>query len=249
MPKIGFCRWAFAFAGLILLPCCGVFAATAKPAQWLQIHIGPDSAACGFTIPNNPHSHKLPVLLWLHGGMRSANPEKGFTAHRAALELVPADSFYFVSPSAYAQADWLSDQGIQHIDQALQWVFSHYPARPDSIIAMGVSDGTLGIIRYTLQGRYPLARRILVSTFPDLALPANQVPQAASLRHGSWDIFVGGQDRLFPNGPVMTSLEVWRQAIPRLTVHFEPLGEHDVSWWFTHQKASLTAALGSHLSP
>lgn len=210
---------------------------------WLQIHVGPDSNAVGVTLPRNPKRKPLPVLLWLHGGMRSANPEKGFTAHRPALDLLPPDSAYFLSPSAHAGADWLSDGGMRHIDEALAWLFARYPARQDAIIALGVSDGTLGIIRYTLQGRYPLARRVLVSTYPDLALPADQVPMAAKLRGGTWDFFVGGKDRLFPAQPVLASLEAWKRALPRLRLHFEPEGEHDVGWWLQHQKPVLSAAL------
>lgn len=219
-------------------------AAAAKPdAAWRQIHVGPDSVACGYTLPPNTAHRPLPVLLWLHGGMRSGNREKGYTAHRPALELVPPDSFYFVSPSAYAGADWLSEAGVRHIDQALQWLFAHYPANSKAITAIGVSDGTLGIIRYTLAGRYPLERRVLVSTYPDLAVAAEGVAQEAKMRAGTWDIFVGGKDRLFPAGPVMASLQIWQKSLPRLRVHFEPEGEHDVGWWFEQQKTGLIAAL------
>lgn len=215
-----------------------------SPANsWLQIHVGPDSNAVGLTLPRNPKRKPLPVLLWLHGGMRSANREKGYTAHRAALDLLSPDSAYFLSPSAYAGADWLSEAGMRHIDGALAWLFAHTPARQDAIIAMGVSDGTLGIIRYTLQGSYPLARRVLVSTYPDLALPADQVPMAAKLRAGSWSFFVGGKDRLFPAQPVLASLEIWKRSLPQLRLHFEPEGEHDVSWWFQHRQPVLSAAL------
>ncbi len=212
-------------------------------SSWMQIRVGPDSNAVGLTLPRNPKRKPLPVLLWLHGGMRSANREKGFTAHRPALDLLSPDSAYFLSPSAYAGADWLSEAGMRHIDDALAWLFAHHPARADAILALGVSDGTLGIIRYTLHGRYPLARRILVSTYPDLALPADQVPMAAKLRSGSWDFFVGGKDRLFPAQPVLTTLEGWKHSLPQLRLHFEPEGEHDVSWWIQHQKPVLLAVL------
>jgi hypothetical protein len=211
--------------------------------SWLKVYVGPDSNVCGITTPTQKSKRPLPIVLWLHGGMRSRNPEKGYTAHRAALELLSQDSAYFISPSAYAGADWLSGAGIRHIDGCLDYVMAHYPVKASPIWGMGVSDGTLGLIRYTLQGKHSLARRVLVSTYPDLALPAHEVAGQVALTRGTWDIFIGGEDRLFPAQPVLQACQIWSRQLKNFHVHFEPQGEHDFSWWLAHQKVPIQAAL------
>jgi predicted esterase len=235
------------FLGLLLAlaACCqATVAKTHSPADlWLKVKIGPDSNACGITLPSATQPKGLPIVLWLHGGMRSRNTEKGWTAHRAALEWVAQEKAYFLSPSAFAGADWLSESGIRHIDGCLDYLRQHFPVQASPIWAIGVSDGTLGVIRYSLSGKYPLQRRVLISTYPDLALPANQVASHPQLQAGTWDVFVGGADRLFPAPQVVQACQLWSRQLKQFHLHFEPKGEHDLSWWMLNQKPQLVRAL------
>jgi len=218
----------FLFASLLFRP-------TTHAAGWsepLQIRVGPDSNACGLILPAPLKSR--PVVLWLHGGMRSQKTKKGWEADRFLPPLLKPGSYYVCSPSAYAGADWLTPAGMEHIDALLDYMERHYPVQMKKLILVGVSDGCLGALRYAREGRHKPARFILFSSYPPLAVDVDELLHQPVFTTTRWDVFQGGKDRLFPSDQVFPLLRKWAAANPQVTLHLYPEGEHDFSWYVEH---------------
>lgn len=217
------------------------FPAPPEAAPTLHLRLGPDSNACGISLPAGgaPKSGKAGLIVWLHGGMRSQNPEKGLEAHRGWLAYIPERRYYVCSPSAYAGAEWPTPRGLGHIEALIDHMLEAYPIDPGNVNMVGVSDGCLGVIAYSLQGAHPLRRRVLISSAPQLVLPLETLAGQPRFAQGTWDFVQGGKDRLFPADQVMPYLERFRAAYPNARVHAFPEGEHDFSWYAEHEPALL----------
>jgi pimeloyl-ACP methyl ester carboxylesterase len=202
----------------------------------LHVRIGADSNACGISRPAGgaPRTGKAGLIVWLHGGMRSANREKGLEAHRGWLAYLPPRRYYVCSPSAYGGADWLTPQGQAHIEALIGHMLQAYPIDPADISMVGVSDGSLGVIAYSLQGSRALRHRVLISSAPQLVLPPENLEGQARFTQGTWDFVQGGKDRLFPADQVMPYLDRFHTLYPNARVHAFPEGEHDFSWYADH---------------
>ena len=203
----------------------------------LQIRLGADSNACGIILPKP--LKRLPLILWLHGGMRSQKTTKGWEADRFLPPLLKPGSYYVCSPSAYAGADWLTPAGIAHIDALLDYMERHYPVRMKELILVGVSDGCLGALRYAREGGHKPARFILFSSYPPLAVDTDELLHQPAFTSTRWDIFQGGRDRLFPSAQVFPLLRDWAKLNPKVTLHLYPEGEHDFSWYVDHASPEI----------
>lgn len=212
----------------------------------LHLWLGPDSNACGITVPQlltNPKSgtqspkklsQRLGLILWLHGGMRSGNREKGLEAHRALIPFLKGDAYYLASPSAFAGEDWLTLKGQEHIENLITYMLEHYEIDSSNINLVGVSDGTLGVIEYSKQGHHKINRRVLISCNPQIVLPFDSLAGRANFATGTWDFFQGGRDRLFPANQTIPYLQEWERAYPNTQLHYFPDGEHDFSFYSNH---------------
>ena len=214
----------------------GASFAPGEPVPALHLRLGPDSNACGITVPSGRASKlgKAGLIVWLHGGMRSQNREKGFEAHRAWIGYTPPGRYYLCSPSAFGGAEWTTAQGLAHIDALIAHMLATYPIDPADINMIGVSDGSLGVIAYSLQGAHDLRRRILISSAPQLILPAENLGGQKRFAAGRWDFLQGGHDRLFPAHDVFPYLLRFTSLYPNAHLHGFPEGEHDFSWWVEH---------------
>ena len=225
---------------------------TPSASSALHIRLGPDSIACGITVPvpkaAGASRRKPGLIVWLHGGMGSQNREKGFEAHRALLPFVDPGAYYLCSPSAYRGQEWPTPQGIAHIDALIDYMTAHYAFDPADINVVGVSDGNLGIIAYSLQGKRELHRRVLISSAPQLVLPLEALPGQTRFGTGSWDFLQGGRDRLFPPDQVIPYLQQWEKLYPNAHLHYFPDGEHDFSF-YSDQAAVLLKSLFSAEKP
>ncbi len=226
----------FAFSILAILIALTPLAILAAPAgnespPALRISLGPDSNVCGITVPAVKPAHTIGLIVWLHGGMRSGNREKGAEAHRALLPFVNPKSFYLCSPSAFGGEDWLSPKGQEHIDNLIDYMLSHYPINPADVNLVGVSDGTLGVIAYSAQAKRPIHRRVLISCYPQIVIPPASLPGRPQFATGTWDFLQGGHDRLFPVQEVLPYLQRWESLYPNAHLHYFPEGEHDFSYY------------------
>lgn len=213
-------------------------------APALHVRLGPDSNACGISIPapgpsGTGRNKKRPLIVWLHGGMRSRNPEKGFEAHRALTLFVGPSDYYLCSPSAFLDQEWTASIGIAHVDALIDYMVSKYPVDAGDITLVGVSDGCLGVIAYCLRGKREIRRRVLISSAPQLVLPLENLAGQAGFAKGTWDFFQGGHDRLFPSEQVIPYLRQWEALYPNAHLHYYPEGEHDFTFYAEHASEAL----------
>ncbi len=212
-----------------------------ESAPTLHLRLGSDSNACGITLPAGVRAkgRKAGLIVWLHGGMRSQNREKGYEAHRAWIGYAPATRYYLCSPSAYAGAEWPTPAGLAHTEALIAYMLKTYPIDAKDINMIGVSDGSLGVITYSLQGSHPLSKRVLISSAPQLVLPLESLAGQTRFTSGSWDFLQGGRDRLFPPDQVFPYLQRFTSLYPNAHLHGFPEGEHDFSWWVANQPQLL----------
>jgi pimeloyl-ACP methyl ester carboxylesterase len=220
----------------------------------IAVRIGADSNACGITLPavqltgGKPGpvpKGRRPLLVWLHGGMRSQNREKGLESHRALLSFVSPTAYYLCSPSAFRDQEWTRPEGIAHIDALIDYMIAHYAVDPKDINLVGVSDGCLGVITYAVHGKHALNRKVLISSAPQLVLPAESLPAQKDFAKGSWDFFQGGRDRLFPPDQVLPYLQQWEKLYPNAHLHYFPDGEHDFSYYAANAPGLLKSVLST----
>jgi pimeloyl-ACP methyl ester carboxylesterase len=230
----------------------------------LRERVGPDSNACGITPPagwslaaaagkkasggkatggKNKAFGKRPLIIWLHGGMRSRNMEKGFEAHRALISFVSPSAYWLASPSSYLDNEWTRPQGVVHIDALIAYLAARYPVDTSDITMVGVSDGCLGVIAYAVHGKRAISRRILVSSAPQLVLDAEALPGQKRFAAGRWDFLQGGRDRLFPPDKVVPYLRRWESLYPNAHLHYFPDGEHDFSYYAVNASDLLRTLL------
>ncbi len=218
----------FILAALLCVP-------AARANEWaepIKMRLGPDSNACGILTPKRLKPR--PLILWLHGGMRSQNTAKGSEAEKALIPYLKPGSYYLCSPSAYAGADWLSPAGMAHIETLLDYMAKTYPVRMDKLILVGVSDGCLGALRYAREGKRKVVKFALFSSYAPLAVEPGELLRQPAYTTTRWEIFQGGRDRLFPSEQVFPLLREWAEVNPKVKLHLYPEGEHDFSWYAEH---------------
>jgi pimeloyl-ACP methyl ester carboxylesterase len=138
--------------------------------------------------------------------------------------------------------------GLAHIDALLDYMEAHYAFDPADINLVGVSDGSLGVIVYSAQGRRRLHRRVLISSAPQLVLPVEALPGQPRFADGRWDFLQGGRDRLFPADEVVPYLQRWEKLYPNAHLHYFPDGEHDFSFYAEKASGLLTGLLAAPVS-
>lgn len=230
----------------LLAACMAGSAAVASSAvagPVLRFEVGPERIVCGVTAPDAATAGKstrkigrpaLGLIVWFHGGMRSPNREKGLEAHRPLLSFVDSEAYVLASPSAFAGRDWLVPAALLTTDALIDSLLSLYPIDPADISLVGVSDGSLAVIRYGLEGRRSIRRKVLVSSLPQLALSPQDLSARRRLAEGRWDFLQGGKDRLFPARNVAPFLREWERVYPNAHLHWFPDGEHDFGYYANH---------------
>lgn len=234
----------------LLAACMAGSAAVASSAvagPVLRFELGPERIVCGVTAPatgpagtsigkstSKPGNYALGLIVWFHGGMRSRNPEKGLEAHRPLLSFVESNAYVLASPSAFAGRDWLDPAAVATTEALIDSLLSRYPIDPADISLIGVSDGSLAVIRYGLVGRRTIRRKVLISSLPQLALTPQDLSVRRRLAEGRWDFLQGGKDRLFPAQNAVPFLREWERSYPNAHLHFFADGEHDFGYYANH---------------
>ena len=96
------------------------------------------------TPPLLDNSARHPLVIYLHGGVGGAAPDKGATAWNMLAPLIDSCGALLASPTADSRAPWWEPAGMERILMALRFMTLHFPVDPDRVILAGVSDGALG---------------------------------------------------------------------------------------------------------
>ena len=170
------------------------------------------------------------VVVWFHGGMTSNNCQKGFVAGDDFSKLFP--NVIVVSASACRENHWVSATMESVIEAALDSVAARRKAPVDEVSLVGVSDGALGVLNYSMWGKRRVRDRLLVSSFGKLLGDAHAVATVQKMRTGRWRFLQGGNDRLFPVGEAKPWIEEFCRAVGAdCSLRFDLSGEHDWSYW------------------
>lgn len=225
-------------AGLLLL------LAVWSLADTLAVRIPGWQSVAAYWPPAPRDARRAPVVVWLHGGMGSANCAKGLTAGLPLLDSALHKKAWVVSPSACGEHHWVAS-GPALVDALLDSLERRRGFAVDSIELVGVSDGGMGVVAYSLQGRRTVTRRLLISTYAGQLADASLLAQQPRIRQGRWIFLQGGADRLFPPArtrPWMTEFCSHLGSLQCL-VRFDPSGEHDYAWWRAHRLDWLQQSL------
>ncbi|MBF0432469.1 MAG: hypothetical protein HQK83_14390 [Fibrobacteria bacterium] len=204
--------------------------------------IGPNKNNCGITLPLKKTDKEAGLIVWFHGGMRSNLRNKGGRAHLAILPFTDS-SCYVVSPSAFKGQDWLTSEGVENIRSLVNYMLKRYRVNKQDINLVGVSDGCLAVIHYSMVAEHPINRRLLFSSFPGLVLQEGDLPAQKNFFQGSWYFFQGAKDRLFPSARVFPYLYFWKKTFPHTTLYLFPNGLHDFSFYATNASDKIKQIL------
>lgn len=206
----------------------------------LRVSAGGVYSATGVWHRGTPGAPK--VFIWFHGGMQSTNCAKGLVAGNALDTLVSSDpSAVVVSASACGEHHWLSQEMLRMPDAALDSLEHRWNVKISSVALVGVSDGGLGALGYSLYGRRTVVSRLLISTNLTQVAAAGSASALPSLRTGWWLFIQGGSDRLYPAPTVLPWLDAFCKGIggKSCEIKTDPRGEHDWSWWRANRKEWL----------
>lgn len=186
----------------------------------------PDGSTAGLVVPAKAHG-KLPLVVWLHGGIGANNPAKGLEAARNFSTWADTSGFTLLCPSAWPASPWWSASARQRLEKLLVIAAKDSHVDGHRIVFAGTSDGGAGILWLTQELRPSLGKRLkgvaVWSCDPSVLqnYGVSLDPRAFAGLPVRWS--QGGNDRLFP-------LEDVRQWWNRFIVAHAKLESHPVLW-------------------
>ena len=170
------------------------------------------------------------VVVWFHGGMSSGNCEKGFVAGADFAELYPEK--IVVSVSACRENHWVTRDMIDAVDAALDSVAAGRKAPVEHVSLVGISDGTLGVLAYSVEGRRKVDDRLLMSSFGKFLGEPAVLASQKKMQSGRFRFLQGGKDRLYPSDQTVPWITDFCKVVSvDCELRFDPEGEHDWSYW------------------
>ena len=173
---------------------------------------------------------KASVVVWFHGGMSSGNCAKGLVAGADFAELYPEK--IVVSVSACRENHWVTKAAINAVDAALDSVAAKRGAPVEHVSLVGVSDGSLGVLVYSLEGRRAVDDRLLMSSFGAFLGGAVELAAPKKMQVGRFRFLQGGKDRLYLSDQTVPWITEFCKAVQvDCELRFDPEGEHDWNYW------------------
>ena len=227
----------FSFAVVLLFAGALAFAAPASLYDSLVVTVANSTvqSQTGIWWPSAKKSKKVkrinaPVVVWFHGGMSSGNCAKGLVAGADLAKLYPGK--IVVSVSACRENHWVTKPMIDAVDAALDSVAVRRGSPVDRVSLVGVSDGSLGVLVYSLEGRRTVEDRLLMSSFGGFLGEPFTLASPKKMQSGRFRFLQGGNDRLYPSGKTVPWItEFCKDVQVDCELRFDPEGEHDWSYW------------------
>jgi len=162
-----------------------------------------DSAGAGYTLgyatPATLRADAVyPLIIYLHGGIGGAKPDKGARAWDMLGALRDTLPLFLASPTATREAPWWAPQGIGRILQSLRYMTLHFPIDPDRVFLAGVSDGAVGCYAFANSLCKPFAGFIAISGFGGM-LQQFKIPICPGnlMQRPIYTVYAGN-DRIYP---------------------------------------------------
>lgn len=192
--------------------------------------------------PAKAKGQSAPVMVWFHGGMTSSNCSKGLTAGHDLADIYPAA--IVVSVSACMQNHWWTSQLVATLDAALDSVAARRKSPVGEVHLVGISDGSLGVLSYSLSGKRSVKNRLLMSSYGAAVGEAEQLASSPRMQSGRWRFLQGGSDRLYPAEKTVPWIENFCKSVQvDCRLRFDPSGEHDWSYWKDRHKDWIVESL------
>ena len=173
---------------------------------------------------------KSSVVVWFHGGMSSGNCAKGLVAGADFAELYPEK--IVVSVSACRANHWVTKNMVDVVDAALDSVAARRNAPVERVSLVGVSDGSLGVLVYSLEGRRAVNDRLLMSSFGEFLGEPLAIALQKKMQSGRFRFLQGGKDRLYPSDQTVPWITEFCKSVQvDCELRFDPEGEHDWLYW------------------
>ena len=177
---------------------------------------------------------KSSVVVWFHGGMGSSNCAKGLVAGTDFAELYPGK--IVVSVSACRENHWVTKGMIEAVDAALDSVAARRKSPIEKVSLVGISDGSLGVLTYSLEGRRAVEDRLLMSSFGGFLGEPQAIASQKKMQLGRFRFLQGGKDRLYPSDKTVPWITEFCKAVQvDCELRFDPEGEHDWSYWWNNR--------------
>lgn len=219
------------FAAVCLLVVAHCFGSTVKDSLVVRSKDGFESAV---GLWKNVKKD-APVVVWFHGGMTSGNCQKGLVAGDDLSGLLP--DYWVISVSACRDKHWVTSTAVQWVDAALDSIVSRGHKPVGEVSLLGVSDGALGAIVYSVDGRRQVTARLLISSFGKSLGEASSVAVHPKVKSGRWLFLQGGSDRLYPSQESVPWIESFCKTVgTECDLRYDPKGEHDWSYWKNNHK-------------
>ena len=179
---------------------------------------------------NSEYASKSSVVVWFHGGMGSSNCAKGLDAGAPIADFYPGK--IVVSVSACRENHWVTKGIIDAVDAALDSVAARRKSPVEKVSLVGISDGSLGVLTYSLEGRRAVEDRLLMSSFGGFLGEPQTIASQMKMHSGRWRFLQGGKDRLYPSDQTVPWITEFCKAVQvDCELRFDPEGEHDWSYW------------------
>lgn len=208
-------------------------------ADSIQINFGSFASPSAVWHPKRIIQPQL--FVWFHGGMQSAKCAKGYEAGAAFVPFLEKarEESAVLSVSACKENHWLSQGPLGAVDRMLDSLEVRWNLKIDTVSLVGVSDGGLGVVGYTLYGKRSVQKRLLVSTNLAAVANAKNLARDPKIRTGMWTFLQGGSDRLYPSDRTVPWMETFCSAlgVKVCRIRFDERGEHDWSWWTLHRES------------
>ena len=173
---------------------------------------------------------KSSVVVWFHGGMGSSNCAKGLVAGTDFANLYPEK--IVISVSACRGNHWATKNMMDVVDAALDSVAARRKSPVERVSLVGVSDGSLGVLVYSLEGRRLVDDRLLMSSFGGFLGEPAPLAVSPKMHTGRFRFLQGGKDRLYPSEKTVPWITDFCKAVQvDCELRFDPEGEHDWSYW------------------
>jgi len=218
-----------------------LLAASLLPGAWrIDTLLVADGSRAALVLPGRPESRaaksrsKVPLVVWLHGGIGANNPSKGLLAAQGFAAWADSGRFALLAPSAWPASPWWSASAQARIADLVAQASRRPGIDASRIVLAGVSDGGSGALWLAsrLRGDWGIRLRGVAvwSTDPSV-LVAQGVPFDPSALKGlpvRWT--AGERDRLYPMEDVATWWDRLRGAGVGLDAHDDPLADHDLAF-------------------
>lgn len=213
--------------------CLGIclFAGLATAAPRLDTLVAPDGSKAGLWVAKS--RKKLPLVIWLHGGLGANNPSKGVAA-ASNMSATWGDSgaFALLAPSAWPASPWWSEDAARRIEDLVAKAAKFPGVDASRIVLAGASDGGSGSLWLSVRLRQDLKGRLkgaaIWSADPHVMEPQGISWNPALLKATTLRWTAGANDRLYPIERIRSWWDRCRTAGIRLESHETPGADHDL---------------------